>query len=221
MKTLKTRKPRSFLSFSCNRFPLQSLANLNSLLHRFQSFKIFNKPLIFPLISGLCSSILKPSFHTCPLAWSWMIFSSLHLHFCLILTSVLTTTSFPSSADQSCLVFVEPPSQLLPVLPVQGSLACWMLSPLTMWGRSGTSFSRGVASRGGGCSAIISWDHSWTPAHFSHLLQEKTRIRSDPALPSLNHSLFVWQTQLCQLRIFPVHPYSLILSCFSLLTPFR
>lgn len=121
-----------------------------------------------------------------------------------------------SSAEQwqSCLDFVE----LFPVLPVQGSLACWMLSPLTMWGRSGTSFSRGVASRGGGCSAIISWDHSWTPAHL-HLLQNKKR-GSDLALPSFNHSLFVWQTQLCQLRMFPVHPNSLILSWFSLVTPF-
>lgn len=80
MKTLKTRKPRSFLSFSCNRFALQSLANLYSLFHR--SFKTFINPLIFPLIFEVCSSILKPSFHTCPLDWSWMIFSSLHLHFC-------------------------------------------------------------------------------------------------------------------------------------------
>lgn len=72
MKTLKTRKPRSFLSFSWNRFPLQSLANLYSLLHR--SFKTFINPLIFPLMFAVCSSILKPFLHTCPLAGSWMIF---------------------------------------------------------------------------------------------------------------------------------------------------
>lgn len=171
MKTLKTRKPRSFLSFSWNRFPLQSLANLYSLLHR--SFKTFINPLIFPLMFGVCSSILKPFLHTCPLAGSWIfIFSSLHL--------TAAISAHRHILAQLCLDFVE----LFPVLPVQGWLACWMLSPLTMWGRSGTSFSRGVASRGGGCSAIISWDHSWTPAHL-HLLQNKKRMRFTSGSPFL------------------------------------
>lgn len=119
MKTLKTRKPRSFLSFSCHRFPLQPLADLYSLLH--SSFKTFYQPPNFSFdFSGVCSSILNPIFHTCPLAGSWMIFS-LSL-FALLFNSWRQCSQphpFPSPADQwqSCLVFLEPQSQSFPVCP--------------------------------------------------------------------------------------------------------
>lgn len=53
-------------------------------------------------------------------------------------------------------------------------LACCMLSPLTIWGRSGTSFNIGVASNGGGWSAIMSENHSLTTAHINHLLKQKS-----------------------------------------------
>ena len=55
-------------------------------------------------------------------------------------------------------------------------LACCMLSPLTIWGRSGTSFRIGVASNGGGWSAIMSENLSWTTAHTNHLLQQKASV---------------------------------------------
>lgn len=120
----------------------------------------------------------------------------------LLMASGLRTTRLPNSPSQHCrcsvwsFLLFQPSDKLFshnfPTRPTahlnasplplpagdgvagKDGLACWMLSPLTIWGRSGTSFSMGVASSGGGWSAIMSGNHSWTTAPVNRLWQQES-----------------------------------------------
>lgn len=131
-----------------------------------------------PALNTSLEEITANQYHSCFL---WSLLSAItkagQQIVCLNLFCLLQCTWTPAS-----LRALQAQCDRDPDGSTRDRLACWMLSPLTMWGRSGTSFNRGVASNGGGWSAIMSENHSLTAALSNRLLKQNhsTGIRFQP-----------------------------------------